>query len=721
VSDVSLATGATTYRSGSIKWSGLGSGVDFTDVVEQLVELERTNINRLEIWRKEWVAKIESIEGLNDRLIALEANAADLDSYSEFYTRAASSSHESVVSVTNTSLAEVGSHTIEVAENIPGKIISASILDGAGVGADGDIVLQIGDDTLTVAVLATDTIDDVAAKILAADTGGLLENVQVIDDKTRANGVIGGPGDYKRLVMVAAEGGSENEFTVTSDPTDLSMDEASFDQAFYSPNDGWLSDLDIERQGTYTGNTNKTITFMVVNTGTVGEDDITIRWADDENNSGTFVVDSLDSDWSTVIQGMEIRFASTGGNNRVYANDTFTVDCFAPTLQAAQDQGLAQSDKRVHEGFIDLITPITDGDTATFTYQYAGVEYKVNVPGNAKLEDLVNAINNDEDNKNVTASIINDGLGTSTSYHLVLSGKETGAEHTIKIIDSTLTDFNADDSSFETTQKASNAMVRLDGYPSDDSSYIQRSINTISDVIEGVILNIQDSGTSTVTVSNDTEEIEHKIEQFVSSLNFVLDYIRQETAYQATTTVTGSKINTETETKGAMLGNYSYDIVRSSINSILSSAIPGLESGVDAYTHLANIGIESDPNQNGKWVVDSTVLTKAIQTDLESVARMFVSENDHNGQTVTGIAEQIRSKMEEYTDTDSGIGYVLIKNYSGIISQINNKITNEERRIAMVRSRLEEKFARLESSMNKLDGQASYIKSQLDKLPKVGK
>ena len=720
MSDVSLATGSTTYSSGSIKWSGLASGVNFSEVVDQLVALERININRLSEWRKEWVAKNESIDGLNARLSALEANAADLDIYSEFYTRTTTSSNESVATVTNTSMAEIGSHTIVIGENIPGKMISASILDGAGVGADGDIVLQIGSDTLTVAVLATDTIDDVAAKILAADTGGLLADVQVVDDKTRASGVVGGPGDYKRLVMVAAEGGSANKFTVTSDPTDLSLDQGSFDEAYYSPNKGWLSDLDIERQGTYTGSTNKTITFMVVNTGTVGEEDITIRWADDENNSGTFVVDSLDSDWSTVIQGLEIRFNSTGGNDRVYANDTFTVDCFAPTLQAAQDEGLAQVEKRVHSGFIDLLTPVTEGETAVFTYQYAGVEYSVDVQGSAKLDDLVEAINNDENNKNVTASIINDGLGTSTSYHLVLSGKETGAEHTIRIVSSTLTNFDADDSDFEYTQRASNAMVKLDGYPNGDASYLQRSTNTISDVIDGVILNLQDSGTSTVTVSNDTDAMEEKIEQFIQSLNFVLDYIKEETAYNATTTSTGANVNTKTDIQGVMLGNYSYDIVRNSINSILASKIPGLKSGTDSYDHLANIGIESDPDQDGKWVVNSTKLKEALQNDIEGVARLFVKDEDHNGQIVTGIAEQIRAKMEEYTDTTTGIGYVLIDNYNGIIAQIDDKITNEERRIAMVQSRLEEKFARLETLLSELDGQSKYIESQLDELPSIG-
>ena len=94
--DVSLFTNnKTEYLSGSIKWSGLSSGTDFGSVVDQLIEIERTNINRQELWRAEWEEKITSIQGLNTRMVSLKLNAKDLDTPSEFYTRSSSSSSDS--------------------------------------------------------------------------------------------------------------------------------------------------------------------------------------------------------------------------------------------------------------------------------------------------------------------------------------------------------------------------------------------------------------------------------------------------------------------------------------------------------------------------------------------------------------------------------------------------------------------------------------------------
>jgi flagellar hook-associated protein 2 len=53
-SDVSISTANSDLLSGSIKWSGLSSGVDFSSVVDQLMEIEQTTVNRLELWKTTW-------------------------------------------------------------------------------------------------------------------------------------------------------------------------------------------------------------------------------------------------------------------------------------------------------------------------------------------------------------------------------------------------------------------------------------------------------------------------------------------------------------------------------------------------------------------------------------------------------------------------------------------------------------------------------------------
>jgi flagellar capping protein FliD len=713
--DVSLATNNASYLSGSIKWSGLASGTDFGSVVDQLIEIERTNINRQELWRSEWEEKITSIQGLNTRMYSLKLNAQDLDTYSEFYTRSSSSSSDSIVTVTNTSIADEGTHTVVVGQNIPGQLISTSYQDGVAVGGTGDLVITVGSQTLTIPEGdgtggtwdPTGDIEDLAAQIDAADTGDLLGDIYTVVDKTRSGDT------YKRLVITAQNGGSDNLISAT-DPTNLSLDSTTVDAVY---NKTWLGSTSAATSGgTYTGSTNKTFTFAAANTGVLGQDDVVIKWADNEGNTGEIELkadewtDATDYD---VFQGVTVRF----GAGRIIKAESFIIDAFHPTFQQGQDEGLAQAEKQVHDGFADLITEVHDSGTGYFAYRYEGVLTTVSVGGGATLQDLVNAINNDPDNRGVVASIVDDGQGSSTSYHLILTGQNTGAEHTIEIVDPTslpepltaLSNFDVV-GTFSTAQRAQDSMVKLDGFPATDYKYIQRSSNTIADVIDGVVLDVHDSGTATITISADTTAIKEKITQFVNSVNFVLDYIRDETSYDS-----------ETGESGVMIGNYTYDIIRNAVNGIFSDSIPGLDRDTDVYTHLSQIGIKTDPDQDGMWVVENSVLDNALKNNLEAVALLFVKDEEHGTAGSLGVAEQLRVKMEELTDSETGIGVVLIDNYNQIIKDIDQKIAREERRIALVKDRLEEKFARLETLLSQLNGQSTYLESQLDNLPSVGK
>ncbi len=160
---------------------------------------------------------------------------------------------------------------------------------------------------------------------------------------------------------------------------------------------------------------------MINNTGDVGVDDITVTWADNEGNGGTITVTGFGT--YDVFQGVQIEFVDTtpgdDTDDKVFAADSFTMDVYHSTLQAAQDEGLARVEQRVHSGFIDLITPVTSAD-ATFTYYYEGVKVDVSIPADSKLGDLVDLINNDSNNRGVTASIIDDGSSTVSLPELPL-------------------------------------------------------------------------------------------------------------------------------------------------------------------------------------------------------------------------------------------------------------------------------------------------------------
>jgi len=322
---------------------------------------------------------------------------------------------------------------------------------------------------------------------------------------------------------------------------------------------------------------------------------------------------------------------------------------------------------------------------------------------------LVNLINTDTGNPGITASIINDGQGLSTSYHLELSGNNTGAANTITNIQDTFTGGTFSSNGFSVAQEAQNAMLQVDGYPSASSGqYIQRSSNSVSDLIPGVTLSLVAPGTTNVGISANTNAIQTSIQTIVNDVNSILDYINQATSYDSTT-----------NTAGVMTGNLEYESIRQQINDIMSSPIPGLTDGVDPYTTLAQIGITMDA-ATGDYEIDSATLNNALTTNLAGVEKLFVQGGTAGiGTTGTGLFQLLTQKMAQLDDTVSGPLNMLLNSYNGMITDINNNITSEQERVNQYQQSLQAQFATLETSLGQLNEQGLALTSWIDQLSNI--
>lgn len=804
-----MATDATSIldsslASGSITFTGLGSGTDFGTVVEQLVEVESIYKYRLEEWKSTWEAKVEAIETLNSRMLALEEAASAIKTESGLMTRAASSSDTTVAYGIASSSAAIGTYNVTVGEDVIQILSTAGKADAdttAYGGAGGTLTLVSNGVTYNVAIGAADTLQDIADSINGVTGAAIVASVE--DDGTSSN-------PY-HLVLTSGVGGNAGRISVTNNPTDISFDSKdmaisdtsswggssvsvvgqfsgdksvasvytytftvansgnpstigtdSFDinwtasagggsgtitvPADYQVGDsievengifiqldsGTVNDADsftvrafandiddaetgtwsgpaITTSGNYSGTINKTYSFEVISEGDIqgggGADTVVLRWTDSLGNTGTISID--DSDLSYEVEdGFEIKIDA----GTLTSGDDFQVNVFAPVKQQGQDIGLAQGAKLVHEGFADTsISPVTTSDS-TFTYTYGGEAVSVDVPADTVLLDLVDLINNAADNPGVEASIINDGQGLPNSYKLVLTGTETGAEYQFTSVDHTFTGTsfsNGGDAGggFTVTQLATNAMIQVDGYPSGDV-FLQRESNTVSDVITGVSLSLGDGGSTRITVSVDIDSVASKIDAFVNAVNYVQDYIRETTKYSA-----------DEDEKGILIGNYGFQITKSQIDRILNQSVPGLVDGDATYTLLSQIGIESDPDDEGRWVVSSTALFEALAEDPDAVVALFVS-NDNIGSE--GVANRMYDLMDAQTNDETGVCNILIENYNEIIENIDKKIENEEARLALFEQRQLERFARLEATLNTLNKQSEAIDSAIEQLPDAG-
>jgi len=815
---ISIGDAYISGSAGTVQYSGLTSETNWVDLVDELMELERFHVNRLNSWKQEWSNKITALQGLDSRLLILESKAGDINTQTEFYSRTSASSDEEVVTVTNTASAVPGAHTVIVGSNVPHRLACQGWPDSntTSIGdRGGDFIIGVGTQgTITIADANLDpstTLENLRDLINndAENTGEKAVTASILHDGSTAN-------PY-RLVITANNGGPEYEIAILGNPTNLNFHRNDISPADtgnltatttatistlgsftedktvlgssgcrtytftgpaseqivgsgnwtiswsgdngggsgavdlgseYTPGDTieiedgiliqfsngifeggsrtftvnahsadiddpvngtWGGTSSVNSDGNYVGSTSKTFRFTISEGGTktVGTDAFDVTWTDGEGNSGTINVTPTSYTDLTVSQGLKISFEE----GTVQGGDTFSVDVFSPTIQAAAASGLAQVEVETHSGFVDEGTSYVTTTSGTFSYTYGGVTRTLSVPANSTLAGLRDLINSDTDNPGVTALIINDGSGLSTAYHLQLYGNDSGAAYSIEGISHTLDNFAKDGTTgfgFSEIQSAQNAMIKVDGYPQESSEYIQRESNSISDLITGVTLGLAGTGTATISVINDTAAIMEKIGDFVASINSVLDYIKSMTAYDE---------EGEGENNGIMIGNYAFQIVQQRLNDILSSQVPGLTGGMDTYTHLGQIGIASNPDEDGKWEIDQIALSTAVANDLQGVSRLFTMDETRE---TNGIAELIRAETdsltEAYTEASPGIVSVLVHNYGEIIEGIDDKIEREERRLALVENRLNTRYSQLETLLGELQGQESFLTSMLDTL-----
>ncbi len=622
--------------SSSINFTGLGSGIDMATIVDAMVEVEKKRyIEPYENWKTTWSDKISAFQTLNTKLATLHSTVKALDTKTEFLVKSASSSDDSVIDASATSSALRGSYSIEVGNNIKHRLGSdgKSDSDTTNYASSGDTIqIGVGSNTEIITINGGDyTLDGIAGEITAESS---YVTAEVIDDGS-------GTSQY-RLVLTGKTGGETNRIEIASNSTSVDFTMSGAGDRIDNIEGSLTGTSIITSGGQYAGSTNKTYEFKISGSGTytVGTDSFDVTWHDNEGNNGILTVSSTTA--VDVFQGVTVEFAA----GTAAAGDTFSIDTWHPDLQAPQDEGIAKTEKEYHAGFSDedttAVTSAAGGDK-TFSYVYNGQEVSITVAGGTTLSGLIDLINNDSDNPGVQASIVNDGTGLSTAYHIVLTGEKTGAAYKIENIEHDFDNFSGSGSGtgagFTQTQSAQNAMIKVEGYPSGDE-YLQRFSNSIGDVITGVNLTVKSSGSATVLIQTDTASIKEKITSFVDTFNDVRNYIKEITYYDS-----------NNETAGILLGNYAIDTIKNKLNMLVSTKPLGFRDGYDTYTNLMQIGISTDVDEGsetqGELVINESIMNAALLADLDSVAEMFsesfygrsVSSRMDYGGHIEGITE----------------------------------------------------------------------------------
>jgi flagellar hook-associated protein 2 len=202
-----------------ISFGGLGNGLDFGPVVDQLVKVSHLPVDRLIEKKASLNSKSTDYATLSTKLASLQSASDAIRLNSNFDRSGVSVSDSTVLSATGSSAATPGSYTVRVTQlaqsnqltNRAAKAVSATTTDIVS-GSSGTFTFRIGSGAnQTITLGAAATIEDLKTAVNDLGAGATASVVNTGTDASPAY----------RLVLTATSTGAGNGITIVADNTDL--------------------------------------------------------------------------------------------------------------------------------------------------------------------------------------------------------------------------------------------------------------------------------------------------------------------------------------------------------------------------------------------------------------------------------------------------------------------------------------------------------------------
>ena len=332
-------------------------------------------------------------------------------------------------------------------------------------------------------------------------------------------------------------------------------------------------------------------------------------------------------------------------------------------------------------------TAVTTSD-ATFAYKLGASGQTVNVAVNANttLAQLADLINKAPDNPGVTASVVDSGTGT-TPFSLVLTANKTGESNRLSIV-TPLTDLSL------TEQQGAggsslNASLKVDGV-----TYERQKNSGITDVLQGVTLNLKDTGSTSLQITSDTSSIADSVKGLVQGFQDAIQDVTTKTAY-----------DTQTGTFGPLANSSALQGLSSELGQLLGARIR--TGGV--ITSLFDLGLEF--NRDGSVTLNEDTLTKALADHPDDVKTLFTGKTG-----VTGLGTLLTDKLSNLTQPSSGIIATEKQATQEQINRLDTNITSTKARLDKRYDTLARQFARLDQYAAKMQQQGDYLSNIITSL-----
>ena len=348
----------------------------------------------------------------------------------------------------------------------------------------------------------------------------------------------------------------------------------------------------------------------------------------------------------------------------------------------------------------------------TMSFQVNGKSVSINT--NQSLNEFASALNRAGAGVQATYD--------STADRMYIYSSTTGSAAKVDFTGSADLSFITDTLKLSTSSTGTDASVKIDGQSINQSSY--------SFTLAGVSYTLKNktAGTpATISVSTDTDKTVENIKSFIESYNATLKAINDKVnekhnrsyaplSDQQKSSMSDSEITAwEKIAKTGLLSNDS--ILRQAANNMrhsISNPVAGLSG---QYTSLASIGITTGAyTEGGKLYLDETKLRKALQEDPTVVKNLFGTDGATSSQD--GISQRLydslKGTMTQLNDK-AGVAAGSSDTKSSLAKEmksLDSRIDTTNSRISAMQERYYKQFDALETMMQRLNSQSSWI-SQL--------
>lgn len=197
-----------------VSFSGIGSGLDLTALIDSTVQLERLPINQLEGRKADANQAISTIGSLVTRLQALQSEAEGLSNRDDVRALSTVSDNEDLVSATASDAAAIGSYNLRVDRLATSQVSVSSgfAQNTVGIAGTGSLGIQVGDrDRVDIVFDGNMNLDDIAD--------------QINQSEAQVTAAVVNDGTSFRLMISGNEVGSTNAITFTENSVTFGLNE----------------------------------------------------------------------------------------------------------------------------------------------------------------------------------------------------------------------------------------------------------------------------------------------------------------------------------------------------------------------------------------------------------------------------------------------------------------------------------------------------------------